>query len=339
MTATIRASMLHPLLAILKEQGLDARASCGLDAAMLRDPSARLPFGLAVNAIEAAALRCGLPSIGLYMAELRRLDDVGDYYPLAGSAPSVLCALRDFCAFAALISPALGAMVNVDTGRDRVVFAIEINLEAPARLVQIMEYLLALVARMMRTLSGGAVQPVALTFRHSPRSHGLDYSHYFGAPVLFRQPLNTLEFSLPEALAPLPGHDDSLYRCRREALAASFEQRFSFAADVLNRTRLLILMSRGDLESLAASYGMGVRSLQRRLEGHGTTFAEVLECARRRLFAEMILDPRTTLGVISLHLGYANQSTLHKACLRWYGLTPSAVRKRALEGKRETYPG
>lgn len=330
MTVTIRASLLHPLRAILGDEGVDVGQllqAQGIDPAVLDQADARLPMLPVVAVIEAAAEYCQLPALGLYMAESRYLDDIGDYFALARMAPSVMHALRDFCELCPLLSPSLAAMLERDEVNDRVRLCVEISLAEPGRLVQFTEYLLALVARMMMTISGQHVTPLAVSFRHSPPRHQLDYLRYFQAPVTFRHTVNCLEFNLTAASIPLAGKSRHLYRRKRYLLLRSRKESFDFAADVQNHIRLLILTGDCRLERLAGLYQTGVRSFQRRLAKDGAGFSERVDAVRRQLFAEMLHDSRLTLGVISLHLGFAHQSTLHKACLRWFGMTPSALRK------------
>lgn len=75
-----------------------------------------------------------------------------------------------------------------------------------------------------------------------------------------------------------------------------------------------------------------VATLRRHLEDEGTSFAALLEEARRDLAFEYLRDRSLTLTEIAFLLGYGSVSSFGRAFQRWTGRTPAA--HRAEEGLR-----
>jgi AraC-like DNA-binding protein len=81
------------------------------------------------------------------------------------------------------------------------------------------------------------------------------------------------------------------------------------------------------IESIAAVTELEVRTLQRRIRAHGTSFNELLGEARFALAkSRLAVQSSTTVG-IATQLGYANSAHFIRAFRRWSGMTPSEFRK------------
>jgi AraC-like DNA-binding protein len=69
------------------------------------------------------------------------------------------------------------------------------------------------------------------------------------------------------------------------------------------------------------------RSLQRRLDAEGTSFAQLVDEVRRDLALRYVADARIALGEVAYLLGFAEPSPFYRAFKRWTGMTPSAARR------------
>jgi AraC-like DNA-binding protein len=79
------------------------------------------------------------------------------------------------------------------------------------------------------------------------------------------------------------------------------------------------------VESTAKSLGISRRTLQRRLELHGTSHRKLLETARRRLATALLAMPESTVSQVAVVLGYNGHKALCRAFRRWTGTTPRAL--------------
>lgn len=80
------------------------------------------------------------------------------------------------------------------------------------------------------------------------------------------------------------------------------------------------------LARVARALGTSVRSLQRQLETHGRSYSEIVDGVRRERARRLLSVPGTSVDAIALALGYEGPRPFRRACLRWFGRTPSALR-------------
>ena len=80
------------------------------------------------------------------------------------------------------------------------------------------------------------------------------------------------------------------------------------------------------IEEAADVTGLGVRSLQRRLQEHGLTYKLIVDQASFQQTQEYLRDPDLPLVEIAQQLGYFDQANFNRAFRRWAGVTPSEYR-------------
>jgi AraC-like DNA-binding protein len=80
------------------------------------------------------------------------------------------------------------------------------------------------------------------------------------------------------------------------------------------------------LARVARSLGTSVRSLQRQLATRGRSYSEIVDGVRRERARRLLLVPGTSIDAIALALGYEGSRPFRRACLRWFGHTPSTLR-------------
>jgi AraC-like DNA-binding protein len=71
---------------------------------------------------------------------------------------------------------------------------------------------------------------------------------------------------------------------------------------------------------------MHERTLQRRLDDQQIRFADILDRVRRQQAREYLRQPALPLPEVANLLGYSEQRSLSRACRRWFGTTPAALR-------------
>lgn len=91
--------------------------------------------------------------------------------------------------------------------------------------------------------------------------------------------------------------------------------------------RLGLLQSRPQIDWLGRRLGLSRRSLQRRFEAHGTTFAACLGTALVSEAKRHLTASDRPIGRIALDLGYADPAHFSRAFQAWTGCPPSAWRR------------
>ena len=132
--------------------------------------------------------------------------------------------------------------------------------------------------------------------------------------------------------APISGADLGLARyleAYAQALSTGLDTPSTSATRV--QDEVLRAMPEGEIsaERIARRLGLHARTLQRRLAAEGTTYAAVVERARRTLAERHLAESRLSVGEVAFLLGYSEPSVFHRAFRRWTGQTPAAFRRAA----------
>jgi AraC-like DNA-binding protein len=72
---------------------------------------------------------------------------------------------------------------------------------------------------------------------------------------------------------------------------------------------------------------MHTRTLQRRLGEQGLFFEDIVDDVRRSRAEEYMRYGVIPLAEIAGLLGYSDQSSLNRSCVRWFGRTPAQLRR------------
>jgi AraC-like DNA-binding protein len=82
------------------------------------------------------------------------------------------------------------------------------------------------------------------------------------------------------------------------------------------------------VESVAKKLHLSERTLSRRLESEGTTFAAELDASRQALAVWLVDQPGRSFPDIAYRLGFSHTESFFRAFKRWTGRSPSAYRGR-----------
>lgn len=308
----------------------DLLRAVGLDPARLADPDAYVPHPQELRLWDEAVRRTGDQDFGLHLAEwVARCPE--DHF--------------DVLTFAVMSSPTLGVHYRLAGRYIRLIHeGIHLSLEDDgdvARLVhghspeQIgprhpVEGMLALTLLLGRRALGEDFVPQSVCFAHARPDRGREQERVFGAPVHYGCPRN--ELVLDRALLERPQRNAEqrllaiLDRQLGGLLSGLPESRRT--RDVVKRCMMDELPEREPVvAAIAAKLHMSARSLQRRLQSEGTSFAEVLSDLRRDLALRYLQDPRINIGEVAFLLGFLDATAFHRAFKRWTGGTPAEYRR------------
>lgn len=100
------------------------------------------------------------------------------------------------------------------------------------------------------------------------------------------------------------------------------------------RVRGLIEASLGDyqppigVEAAAQLVNMSPATLRRKLRAEQSNFSDLLDQCRRDHAAKALGGGELPITAVALKLGFADDRAFRRACQRWFGDTPSAIRQR-----------
>ena len=164
----------------------------------------------------------------------------------------------------------------------------------------------------------------------SPPTDPETYASVFGCPVINRAPTSEIVFDASLVDLPVENADPGLLHFLRpiaDEILECLPQREGVLQEV--RSCILEVLQEGDasLERVAASLNVSTRTLQRRLEAEGATFATVLDESRRMATFRYLRDPRISITETALLVGFSEPSTFYRAFKRWTGTTPAKYRR------------
>jgi AraC-like DNA-binding protein len=181
-----------------------------------------------------------------------------------------------------------------------------------------------------RWVTNRDLRPLALELRFPPPADLRPYQDAFRCPLRFSARANALLFARADVMSPLPTAHPLLAEVH-ERLASEYLQRLEHS-HISSRARTAIIRRLPDGEpqrsDIAAALELSERSLQRRLEGEGTSFLRLLDDTRRELAQQYLGQPALSLADIAFLLGFADQSSFFRASRRWFGTSPRHYRIR-----------
>lgn len=196
----------------------------------------------------------------------------------------------------------------------------------------ISEYTMFVAAHLLR--SACALKPTILrmvTRRASlPQAERACYEAHLGAPLHLGAQSAQIVFDAAILSTPLLAADEELEAyfsaCLARAMPLDADEA-PLIAKVRGAIQRALPHADATLDRVAASLGLGSRTLQRRLSEHELKFGQLLEQTRRALATSYLRDRDRTLLEITYLLGYSEQAAFTRAFKRWYRTTPAIWRE------------
>lgn len=173
--------------------------------------------------------------------------------------------------------------------------------------------------------------PVAASVRHPEPRQTAPYRKALGCPVHFNAATDRLTLRASDLARPHPDASRTLAAIIETHAAdklTQLPQDEDLIASVRRCVRACLPEAKVALADIAAAMDLGPRTLQRKLEGHGTSLRQLLDEERRALALHYIGDRRTGLIEIAFLLGFSDQSALSRAFVRWTDCSPREYRRR-----------
>ena len=246
---------------------------------------------------------------------------------------SLIDALERMVRFDVLLNSGCDLALSHDGTTNQVTFTMSVKQVDGSDLVaqQGVDYFLGAVIKMFRDMSGQKLTPVAVHLCHDTPAKHQAWAHYFACPVIFSAQQNQLIFKLETLSAPLPT-GNALLAQENDKLVENYLQRLQLE-DITARVRHLLieLMPMGlmTLEDIAAELSMEPRTLQYQLQQQGTSMQALRDRIREQLARQYLQHSLKPITEIAYSLGFSAPAHFNRACKRWTGLSPSALRQQA----------
>jgi AraC-like DNA-binding protein len=168
-----------------------------------------------------------------------------------------------------------------------------------------------------------------------PRQHVKAIERHFGCPVVCGGHRNALVFRVAEAQRRFVTRNAELLAL----LAPQFEEELTrenadenFAERVELAIQQKLTGRRPTIDDIADALHISSRTLQRRLQGEGSSFQRVLEGARHQLARHYLNNSGLELNEAAYLLGYEDGNSFVRAFRAWEGVPPARWRENQRAG-------
>ena len=338
MQGAVSATYVRLLYEFLARRGIDA-------AALLGEPAPggtglqRVPVARWAALLARAQQALGEPALGLAVGALIAPAHFGllGYLTLCcANLGEALARLRDY---QRLVYDENAGQMRIDGEAVTLEWGDEMG--RPGQLVD--ECAIAALVSYARDITAlPQAAPLAVRFINPAPPSRAPYEAFFGCPVAFDAPTTIVRLPLALLACPLRQPDAALrelLEAQARELIARLPPRDAVEARLREAILGLLPEGRATLAACSAALEVSPRTLQRRLEGAGTSFQEVLDRTRRQLVEPYLADSRLKLAEIAVLLGYADQVAFTRAFQRWTGTTPGVWRRGPSATRDKPQPG
>lgn len=331
MTPRVRAATLMNFAEVCRQAGENPVAilrAAGLDPRALTLPDIRVEAVRVVEALELAAARSGCETIGLRMAESRRLSDFGALSLLITHQPTLREVLETLARYRTLLNETLA--ITVETTDRTVVVREDLLISRAGGARQSYELAIGVMVRVFRALLGPRWRPLSVNFTHAAPSDLSVHRRMFGEEVRFGSDFNGVICDEADLDRRNPAADPALAAYARGFVdALPNATRRALADEVRKAVQLLLPTGSATLPRVAESIGASPRTLQRRLERQGVDFRQLVDEVRADLALRFVAEESCSLTRVSQLLGYSQSGAFTRWFKARFGLAPSAWRRRS----------
>ncbi|MTE12604.1 AraC family transcriptional regulator [Nocardia aurantiaca] len=331
MSDVVRAAALRGFSSVIAECGGDLAAllaRVGIEPALLDSEDAVISHHSLVRLLEHASAELKVPDIGLRVAEHQDISILGPLAVVMLHSATLREAVESASRFMFVHSPAVSFTLTDDPDGSPDVVGLRYSLNSPPPTRQVVEMALLVAHRVGRLDIGAAAGPIGVDFPHSRLSPPERYAECFGAPVRFGRPTATLRLPAEGLALSMTAANPLLRQLALDYLTVRYpDPHQAYVPRVRGYLDQALGNGAIELAAVAATFGIHARTLQRRLVAEGTSYAQILDAARRDAALRHLIDSDLALSRVTTAVGLAEQSALTRCCLRWFGATPSAVRR------------
>lgn len=322
--AFISAQLRGPLLALLDEKGLRARA-CRRRLA-LWSPEGQVSLDEAMACLEMIYSECPEPELALQIAHKISLSQLGALGYLFLSCDNLGEVFASTARFYRLVWTGMNLNIQVSPSSLTIIWTADDLAGAPQLLYSIG---LAGTVRLIRLLVGENFSPMHIVLPEPRLTETGGWEDFFKCRVEFNGATAALTFAVNDLLLPVCNSGDTL----RKSVEYQIETQLARVAhdnDFLKIVQQHIVRSlregSANLRRIAADMSISEATLNRRLAARGSSFRQLLDDTRYSLAQVYLRDTQLSLTDISWLLAYSEQSAFSRSFRRRARLSPRQFR-------------
>jgi AraC-like DNA-binding protein len=191
------------------------------------------------------------------------------------------------------------------------------------------DYCFSWMRSLARHGSGTQLSPLRAEYVQQ-RSNLRQIERSLGCEVISGAPRNVIVFRASDATKPFVTRNAELFDMlapQFEEQLRQFKQEDGFVELVRRTIQDRLRGHRPSIDAVSQALHMGPRTLQRRLQGSGSSFQRVLEEARHQMARYYLSNSALELNEAAYLLGFEDPSSFGRAFRSWEGMLPSDWRE------------
>jgi AraC-like DNA-binding protein len=326
-SGTLSARMLARTFALCRRRGHDPSAlflRAGISPGLLADPEARVPYAVVAQLSEAVFALAGDDNFGLHLAEdVQQSGEFDAGMLLLMASESVRAALARMVEHQRYWGD--GQRVTSWPRAGGIVLRYVLPGAQGAHARHAHECMMAEIALGLRVLTGQRLCARQVSFQHPAPPSIREHEALFGCVLAFSAEHTEIELDEGVLDTPMPHANAAFCAIFAQQVAralARLPPACSSSAQVRAAVHAALASGRCTLEGTARALAISTRTLQRRLQDEGTSFASVVAEVRREL-SVAYLERGMSIAEVATQLGYSDSTAFHHAFRRWHGRSPA----------------
>ena len=270
------------------------------------------------------------PLLGFRLAYSFDLREIGLLYYVIASAETLLGSLQRVARY----SDVANEVVDLEVKKGDLL-RVRLRYSGVARHSDVhqIEFWMASLVRICRTLIGTNLNPIEVRIAHNRRKQVPEMEKLLRCAVKTGADVDEIVFSRESGEYPIVTADPYLNRlCVRfceETLARLGKKTSPLKVKVENAIAVLLPHGEMHFDAVAAELGMSGRTLARRLAAEGHSFSKILDGLRSALARRYLAESDMSISEIAWLLGYSEVANFTHAFHRWTGTNPRTERAKA----------
>jgi AraC-like DNA-binding protein len=252
----------------------------------------------------------------------RQLSFLGPLQLIVSYSQNLRSGFEAFCRFASVQNT--GYRPYLDVGPEEATFQLVLTSQLRRWGEQWMEDSLVTALRLLRGCLGAKYAPRRISLRHAAISDQTTYERYFGGDVQMQAPVDGVTIDRRDLEVVNARRDDEVLSVLSDFMRAdAVPARTDVNGQVKSILRRSLSTGELSIEAVADQIGIHKRTLQRRLQETGTTFADLLDEVRADVAKHYVASGQLPLTRVALLLGFSDQSAFNHAFRRWFQRCPT----------------
>ncbi len=285
-----------------------------------------LPLRKLIYLLQSSAEEFDCPDFGLRLAAQQGIEVLGPVGLIVRHCDNLGEAMEAISRYLYVHSPAgLVTLDRSDESAPRVLH--EITLTGIPNKRQAEERAMMVGQNILNLLMGSGFAARTVLFSHQTPLPQARYREFFKTEVLFNQPVNAFVLKPEDLHHPLAQKDPYLKRFVAEQITkTAATPNLNLEAQIRRLIKQWLPTGHCTIKVMADQLCLHPRTLQRRLTEENLSFEQMVDEVRKECFAEYLTNSKIPLSQLTGLIGYTEQSSLNRACQRWFGMSPGQLR-------------